>query len=270
MKTAALVLLVLAAQDAKKNDAKELLSKALEASQKAGGLTVAGAVEREDPLKGMGAPLGGFLGDGIEGAFTAVVGANGVTTVKVENDQGVFELFQKGEKIVQRQTWTGKQAPVGAFAHEATSLLSLSRISKHLDKASDVAAGERRKIGEVDCVSVKLRLPAALAEEPADGPLAMKLQELKRIDAVVWIGVEDGLVRRLEFKLTKGFSSAIRIGAPGAQDEEEGEEGEEEEMPGFGNLAKLKFVSTWTLTVKGYDAAAAVEVPSELKRFLND
>ncbi len=269
MKTAALVLLILA-QDAKRNEAKELLAKALEASQKAGGLTVAGAVEREDPLKGMGAPLGGFLGDGIEGAFTAVVGANGVTTVKVENEQGLFELFQRGDKVVQRQTWTGKQAPVGAFAHEATSLLSLARIAKHLDKATDVAAGERKKIGDIECVSVKLRLPAVLAEEPADGPLAMKLQELKRIDAVIWIGAEDGLVRRLEFKLTKGFSSAIRIGAPGAQDEEEGEEGEDEGAPGFGNLAKLKFVSTWTLTVKGYDAAAAVEVPSELKRFLND
>ena len=32
----------------------------------------------------------------------------------------------------------------------------------------------------------------------------------------------------------------------------------------------MKFVSTYTLTLKSFDKNAAVEVPAELRKFLND
>ena len=253
------------AQDAKE-DAKTVLTKALEASRKAGGFTVTGKVSREDPFAGMGGPFGALMGEGIEGEFTATVGANGVTTVKVENDNGVYELFRKGAKLVQRQTWTGRQAQAGAFAHEVTSILGLARLLKHLDGAKELKAGDAKKIGDVECVSVKGLFPAALAEESGDeGAGTLKLQELKKIEATFWIGKEDRLIRSIEMKLTKGFSSAIRLPGGGGDDEEE----DEEEGQGFG-MGKMKFVATYRLTLKGYDPSTNVEVPAELKKFLND
>ncbi len=253
----------------KKDDAKELLKKALDVSQKAGGVTVSGSVSREDPFGGMGGQFGALMGEGIEGDFTATIGANGITTVKVENENGVYELFQKGEKVVQRQTWTGQQIHAGAFAHEVTSILSLARLGKHLDQAKDLKKGDTKKVGDVECVPVRGLFPAALAEEPgAEGPMNLKLQELKKIEATIWIGREDHLVRSIEMKLTKGFSSAIRLPGGGDEDDDEGDE-DEGGGQGFG-MGKMKFVSTYRLTLKGYDKTTTVDVPAELKKFLND
>ena len=198
-------------------EARDLLNAALEASQKAGGYSATGKIDREDPLQGMGMQLGGMMGDGIDGAFTATVAANGVMTVKVENEHGIYECFRKGAKAVQRQTWTGKQVQAGSFSSEAGALLSLSGFQRQLDKAKELKKGDSKKIGDVECLSVRGLFPAAMVEEPAvaDGPITFKFQELRKVEATFWFGKDDRLVRQIEMKLTKGFPRSIRIGPGG-------------------------------------------------------
>lgn len=264
------------AQD-EKGDGKDLLKRALDKSSQAGGLRLEGKVDAESPFEGMGLQLGGMEGSGLTGKFTAVVGGNGTLLVKVENDKGSYECFRKKEKIVQRQTWTGKQVQPGDFPHEVSSILAFSRIAKAVDKSKDLKQAGDAKVGEVECVMVKGTLPADVIEEEPEADDAMqglkfKMWELQKVEVAFYVGKEDGLVRKMEVKLTKGISSMIKMNMPGGGggDEEEEDEDDGQGQPGFGNFAKMKTTRTYTCTISGYEKDLEVQLPDDVKKYFQE
>ena len=77
-------------------------------------------------------------------------------------------------------------------------------------------------------------------------------------------GREDHLLRKAQVVVTKKLSSSIRLGAGGGGDDDGDDDGGDDGgdgAPGMGNLGRMKFVSTFTFTVDGYDPAARVEIP---------
>ncbi len=287
---AAALTLSAAAQDAEKKthaegEAHDLLKAGLEASQKAGGFKVEGRVDQENGMGGM--KIAG-LGDGaLEGKFTGSVGADGTIAIKLETSKGTYELFKKGGKVVQRQTWTGKQETVGAFAEEITSLLNLARLAKEAGRLKAVRLGEAKQVGGVDCSPLKAKLSNdVIAEEEDDDDsgmpgMKMKLFELKKVDATVFVGKEDRLVRRIDVKLSKGPSAMIKMAARGMGGDEEDEEkkdekkkGDEDEdedddggMPGG---AMLKSSTSYSVTIGGYDKELKVAIPEDVKRHFGE
>ncbi len=275
------------AQDEKKaepkqDDAKAALKKALEASSKAGGFKVEGRVDQDNGMGGMKIP--GFGDGSLEGKFTGTVGANGTISLKLETDKGTYELYKKGGKLVQRQTWTGKQDMVGSFANEVSAVLTLSRILKQIDKAKNVRTGEVKPVGGVDCTAHKAQLDIGLVPEDEDDddsgmPIKVKVFELKKVDSTIYAGKDD-LVRRVDITLTKGLSSMVRMGGMGGDEEEEEDpkkgdkKGKDEDegdggggIPGMGNF---KMSTTYSVTISGYDANLKVEVPEDVKKYLGE
>ena len=265
----------LSAQD-EKGDGKELLKRALEKSSGAGGLRLEGKVDAESPFEGMGLQLGGMDGSGLTGKFTAVVGGNGTLLVKVENDKGSYECFKRKDKIVQRQTWTGKQVQAGEFPNEVSSILAFSKLAKSLDKAKDLKEAGEARVGDVECRIVKGTLPNGVIEEEeeaddANQAFKFKMWELQKVEATFYVGKSDGLVRKMEVKLTKGISSMIKMNMPGGGGDEDDEDDEDNKgQPGFGNMAKMKTSRTYTCTISGYEKDLEVQLPDDVKKYFQE
>jgi len=247
------------------SEAKELLKKGLEASTGAGGFTFTGSVEQESPFGGM--VIGG-LSAGPEGKCKGTVGADGISHVRLEKGKSSYEFYRKGSQIAHRQAWRGSQVTTGTFAREAMGALDLARLAKVAAKVKekDVKKEEGRKVGEVECVTVKATLPSDLVEEEdeeAEGDHQMKMFDLKRIEATFHFGKEDNLLKKVEFKLIKSFGAMFRMGG------EDGEEDEDDE-DGGGNPMKGTFSTTFKLTFGAFDKTTSVSVPADMAGLLKE
>lgn len=283
MTIAAMVMALALAQDPGKteaqDDAKGTLKAGLEASTKAGGFTFSGRLDQDNAMGGVKIP--GFGDGNLEGKFSGTVAANGTLHLKLETDKGVYELWRKGDKIVQRQTWVGKQDMVGEFPHEVTAVLSLSSLLKHVDKMKEIRAGDKKAVDGVDCTAVKAKLPTSYVPEEDDDsgmPIKMKIWELKKVESTVYVD-RDGLVRRIDMVLSKGLSSMIRMaGAPGGDEEEDDgkkkekdkDKDEDDEGGPIPGMGAMKMSATYSVTIGKYDAGAKVEVPEDVKRNLGE
>ncbi|HZN62193.1 MAG TPA: hypothetical protein VFC90_07285 [Planctomycetota bacterium] len=258
---------------AKSDEAKDLLKKGLETSAAAGGFTFTGSVSQESPFGGAAMAVGGpMLQVGPEGKCTGTMAADGVSHVRLEKDKNVYELYRKGSKVVHRQVWKGTQAASGTFASEARAALDLARLAKAASKAKDAKkeAGTT-KVGEVDCVAVKVSLPSDLVdseEETAEGAagFSFKMFELKRVETTFYFGKDDHLLRKAEFKFVKGFNAQIAMAMPGGGAEED----EEDDEDGGKGMMKNSFSSVIKLTLGDFSKTAAVTVPDDVKGLLQD
>jgi hypothetical protein len=257
---------------AKADEAKDLLKKGLETSAAAGGFTFTGSVEQESPFGGAAAGIGvpGF-GLGPEGKCTGTLGADGTSHIRLEKDKNFYELYRKGSKIVHKQVWKGTQIPSGSFASEAAAALDLAKLSKSASKSKEVKreAGDK-KVGEVDCVAIKVTLSSDLVdsdEEASDEPgMAFKMFELKKIEATLYFGKDDNLLRKADFKFVKGFNAMIAAAMPGGG----GGDDEDEEEDGGSGPVKSSFSSTIKLTLGAFSKTAAVTVPDDVKGLLKE
>jgi hypothetical protein len=252
-------------QDAPKpaSEAKELLKKGLETSTGAGGFTFKGTVDQDSPFGGV--VIGG-MSAGPEGKCTGTVGADGITHVRLEKGKSIYEFYRKGSKIAHRLAWRGAQVTSGSFAREAMGILDLAKLVKVAAKLKekDIKKEEGRKVGEVECVTVKATLPSDLVEEEdeaAEGEHEMQMFELKKIEATFHFGKEDNLLKKVEFRLVKSFGAMFRMGGAG---------GDEDEEEGDGNPMKGSFATTFKLTVGAFAKSTSVSVPEDMAGFLKE
>jgi hypothetical protein len=130
-------------------------------------------------------------------------------------------------------------------------------------------AGDK-KVGEVDCVAIKVTLSSDLVdsdEEASDEPgMAFKMFELKKIEATLYFGKDDNLLRKADFKFVKGFNAMIAAAMPGGG----GGDDEDEEEDGGGGPVKSSFSSTIKLTLGAFSKTAAVTVPDDVKGLLKE
>ena len=259
------------AQEESAGDAKEILKKGLETSAAAGGFTFTGSVDQESPFGGVMVVGGGpSMSIGPEGKCTGTLGADGMVHVRLEKDKNSFELFKKGSKSVHKQVWKGQQIPAGTFAAEAAAAFDLAKLAKAAAKSKDAKreAGDK-KVGETDCVAIKVTLTADIVEpeeSPEGAAMEFKMFELKRVEATLYFGKDDNLLRQAEFKFVKGFNAAIAMagGAGGGDDEDEDDE------DGGGMGIKSSFSTTFKLTPGAYSKTSAVTVPDDVKGLLKD
>lgn len=275
---AAFVLVGAAFQDPpatpKPDEAKELLKKGLETSAAAGGFTFTGSVDQDSPFGGAGAAMAGpMLSVGPQGKCTGTLGADGVAHVRIEKDKNIYELYRKGPKVVHRQVWKGSQAASGSFASEAGAALDLAKLAKAAAKSKDVKMeAETKKVGEVDCVSIKTGLSADLVEAeeaPAAGAAGFefKMFELKRIEATFYFGKDDHLLKKAEIKFVKGFNAMIAGAMPGGGGDDDDDDDDED---GGGGMVKSSFATTFKFTLGAFSKTAAVAVPDDVKGLLQD
>ncbi len=259
-------------------ESKGLLRKGLEASVKQGGFTLKGTVDHENPFSAMGVSVPGMSAGDLAGEFTGSVASDGTLALQVKAANGQYELYRKGQKIVQRQTWSGTQPQAGNFAGEATALAHLAGILKQVEKAQGLKRLPPKKVGEAECDVVVASLPAGLIADTDEGDAGaafrFKMIELQKVEATFYLARETGLVQRLEVRLTRGLSELIRANIPGAA----GDEGEDKKkddkkkdegnpgLPGVGNFGAMKFVSSYRISVVKYDPELKVEIPAEVKR----
>ena len=262
---------------------RESLLKAIEK----GGVVVKGSLERKNPFGGMGVKVAGLGGGEIEGDFTATIGKNGVSLFTVENENGRLEVYRKGDRTVQRQTWAGgKQPAVGEFAKEISRLLSLKTVKSYIRNAKGLKEVGSKTVNGKECRVIKGSFPAGLLEDDEEeneqDPMQFKFKlfEVKGVRAKFYIDKESGELQKFEMSVTKGYSAAIRMGGMGGageeeEDEEEGEgEGDEEEEEGGPGqpfeLGKMKFVSSYSFTIQKYDSDLTVTIPKDLAKFFEE
>ena len=253
----------------KTDEAKELLKKGLETSAAAGGFTFTGSVDQDSPFGGAGMAMAGpMLSVGPQGKCTGTLGADGVAHVRLEKDKNIYELYRKGSKVVHRQVWKGAQAASGSFASEAGAALDLAKLAKAAAKSKDVKMeAETKKVGDVDCVSIKTGLSADIVESeeaPAGGAgFEFKMFELKKIEATFYFGKDDHLLKKAEIKFVKGFNAMIAGAMPGGGgDDDDDEDG--------GGMVKSSFATTFKFTLGAFSKTAAVAVPDDVKGLLQD
>jgi len=254
----------------KPDEAKDLLKKGLETSAAAGGFTFTGSIDQDSPFGGAAMAIGGpMLAVGPDGKCTGTLGADGVTHVRIEKDKNVYDLFRKGSKIVHRQVWKGTQIASGSFASEAAAALDLAKLVKAAAKSKDVKRdGDTKKVGDVDCVAIKVALSSDLVETeeaPAGGAgFDFKMFELKRIDATFYFGKDDHILRKAEYKFVKGLNAMIAGAMPGGggDEDEDGEDG--------GGGMKKSFATTFKITLGAFSKTAAVTMPDDVKELLKD
>jgi hypothetical protein len=259
---------------AKTDDAKDLLKKGLETSAAAGGFTFTGSVSQDSPFAGaamaVGAPM---LAVGPEGKCSGTLGADGVSHVRLEKDKNVYELYRKGSKVVHRQVWKGSQIASGSFASEARAALDLARLAKAASKAKDAKKETgTTKVGEVECVAIKVSLPSDIADSDDDsaegaGGFTFKMFELKKVETTFYFGKDDNLLRKAEFKFVKGFNAQIAMAMPGGGG---GEEDEDDEDDGGKGGVKSSFATTTKLTLGAFSKTASVSVPDDVKGLLQE
>ncbi len=270
---------VAVAQDApeapKVDDAKEILKKGLEASSAAGGFTFTGSVDQESPFGGVAMAMGApGLATGPEGKFSGTLGSDGVVHVRVEKDKNVYEIYRKGSKIVHRHVWKGAQIASGSFASEAAAALDLVKLAKAAGKSKDVKKEEGvKKVGDVECVAIRATLTSDIVDSEGDSAegaegFSFKMFELKRVEATFYLGKDDRLLRKAEFKFVKGFNAAIAMAVPGGG-RGGGDEDEEDEDGGKGPM-KSSFATTFKMTLGAFSKTAAVSVPDDVKELLKD
>lgn len=250
------------------DEAKAYLKTALEASSAAGGFVFSGSVDQEAPMGGLK-----MFRSGPGGKFKGTVAANGTLHVKFEPERGSYEIFKKGSKIVQRQTWTGPQVQTGTFPQEVASIVSLARLLKRADRAKDVKVIEGRKAGDTPVKTVTCTFSEELIAEGEDDAeevmgMSLKMTELARVEATLQFAVDGHALKSAEFKLVRRLGAMIRMGMGGGDDEED-EEGDEE---GEGPIPGMKktFSTTYKLELGGFDKAAAVELPEDVRKLLAD
>ncbi|HKS15820.1 MAG TPA: hypothetical protein VJU16_00750 [Planctomycetota bacterium] len=260
---------------AKSEEAKDLLKKGLETSAAAGGFTFTGSVSQDSPFAGaamaVGAPM---LAVGPEGKCSGTLGADGVSHFRLEKDKNVYDLYRKGSKVVHRQVWKGTQIPSGSFATEARAALDLARLAKAAAKAKDakLEAGTT-KVGEVECVAIKVSLPSDLVDSDDEAPeggagFTFKMFELKKVETTFYFGKDDHLLRKAEYKFVKGFNAQIAMAMPGGGGG--GDEDEDDEEDGGKGLVKTSFSTSLKLTLGDFSKTAAVTVPDDVKGLLQD
>src|SRR5262245_25860203 len=255
-------------------DPKEIMKKGLEASAAAGGFTFTGAVDQDSPLAGaamvVGAPM---LAVGPEGKCSGTVGSDGVSHVKLEKDKNTYEVYRKGSKHVHRQVWKGTQIPAGGFAAETAAALNLGRLAKAAAKSKDVKREEgTKKVDETECVVINVGLAADLVESDDEGGAAaggfeFKMFELKRIEARLFFGKDDHLLKKAEFKFVKGFNAMIAAAVPGGGGGDDDEE-DDDDGGGMGGI-KSSFSTTIKLNLT-FSKTAAVTVPDDVKGLLGE
>jgi hypothetical protein len=217
----------------------------------------------------VGAPM---LAVGPEGKCSGTVGSDGVSHVKLEKDKNLYEVYRKGSKHVHRQVWKGTQIPAGSFAAETAAALNLGRLSKAAAKSKEVKREEgTKKVNETECVVIKVALTSDLVESDeeegaAAGGIEFKMFELKRIEARLYFGKDDNLLRKAEYKFVKGFNAMIAGAMPGGGGGDE--EDEEEDGGGMGAI-KSSFATTIKLSLT-FSKTAAVSVPDDVKGLLQE
>lgn len=272
---AALATFAVAQDEPKADDAKEFLKKGLEASSAAGGFTFTGSVDQESPFGGAAMAIGApGLATGPEGKFSGTLGSDGVVHVRVEKDKNVYEIYRKGSKIVHRQVWKGAQIASGSFASEAAAALDLVKLAKAASKSKEVRKEEGvKKVGDVECVAIKATLTSDIVDSEADSAegaegFSFKMFELKRVEATFYLGKDDRLLRKAEFKFVKGFNAAIAMAVPGGGGGG-GDEDDDDEDGGKGGM-KSSFATSFKLTLGAFSKTAAVAVPDDVKGLLQE
>ncbi len=252
---------VLGASASAQEDLRETMRKGLEASARGGALRIEGEATSESPLGRWRVQLPGWEG-GIEGSFKVAIGTNGAMVVKVEDEKGSTEVFKKGDRLVQRQTWVGRRSGTGGFAREVTSIAMPANLLRHLDGAKEFKSLGERRIGDVDCRGVQAVFPVGLISQEKDEALHWlpQLFELGKVQLVVWLGKEDSRVRRIECKLSKGVTPMLRLGPTWGEEEGEGEEG----------LGFRSFTNSYTLTITAYEPDVEVKFPPEIAKLFQE
>lgn len=253
--------------EGKKPDAvkavRDDVAKALKATAAKGGFELEGSAETE-MTQDMGMEMpGGFFG-GMNGKISGAVTTPFSAAIKVKADKALYELVHDGKKSAERLTWRGAGQTPGDAANDVLSMLDFAKLAEAVGRAKAGKAHAEEKVGETACKVASLTLDGeAISKyletgEAQEGMMMDFGMKSSKIELKVWIGAEDGLVRKLRAVVTKTMDIGI-MPAEDGEEEEEGEEGEGQEM----------MTATYTVSLSKF-GAAKVEIPEGMKELMKD
>jgi hypothetical protein len=245
-------LVLVAAQDpaeSRREEARKAVADALEKSAAKGGMVLTGFADPKPPeAEGMTFQMGDpDAGPQVEGKFTARVAADGAGVVVFENELLRYEIFMRGAKRAQRVAWSGKGAPVtGDIGYDLHRLLQWGAIAKEAAKAKGAESKADAEVDGTPCKVILCSIPA----EYLDPPPKKKHEhaptlEVTAVDATFSIGKADGLVKRVDFAVTRKMNLVF-----GGGDED------------------ILLNTHYRIAVGSFDAALKVEIPADVEKQL--
>lgn len=238
-----------------KPEAKAAIMKAFEATGALGGFEFKGDVEKpEDDAGGMAFHFG-MDGGTFTGKYTGRVGKDGTVHVQAKNETATIDIYRKGDKLVKRQTWTGKALPADTFADEALSMINFAKLAELVKDAAekDCRVSKETKVAGEDAIVVKVKMPTKMIQKrSSDDGMSFDMMELKDVQATFTIAKADSRLLRVKFGLEFGLSDSVKVGM--GEDDEGGME--------------MKDEREYAFDVVKYDAEMKVELPEDVKGLL--
>jgi hypothetical protein len=157
------------------------------------------------------------------------------------------EVFRRDRKTVERLTWSGTSESLERGADDVLSLMDLEALANVKPTKSE--ASKEEKVGDAECRAVRLTLPAEAIRCYHDLDEEEDLQ-VDHVDLKLWIGKEDGKVRKLEGTVARKLA-AIDFDEEAREDQ------------------TFTLETIYTLTLKN-QGKAKVEFPAEIVEGFSD